>query len=130
MGEKNVIIVPRKYTVGECCVWGYISTCDLGWIGACSHKACSNTLCVKAKKEKSVFYSKCYRNATCIIRMSCERCEQKRQKIILKKDWVKKDYSKTENSLYICEDCEQLATVALTAVERRLATEAEVVSQN
>ena len=104
MGEKNVIIVPRKYTVGECCVWGY--RCALGWIGPCCHKPCSNTLCVKAKKEKSVFYPKYCPEATCVIMMRCERCEQTSQKIILKKDWIKKDYSKTENSLYICEDCE------------------------
>ena len=115
MDEKNVIIVPRKYTVGECCVWGFRSTCGLGWIGPCCHKPCSNTLCVKAKKEKSVFYPKCYRDATCIIVMTCERCEQTGQKIILKKDWVKKDYSKAENTLYICEDCEQLTTVPAPA---------------
>ena len=71
MEEKNVIIVPRKYTVGECCVWGY--RCALGWIGPCCHKPCSNTLCVKAKKEKSVFYPKYCPDATCIIMMRCER---------------------------------------------------------
>ena len=90
MTEKNVIIVPRKYTVGKCCGWGYRSGCGLGWIGPCSHKVCPNTLCVKAKKEKSVFYPKYCPGATCIIKMTCERCEQPSRKIILKKDWVKK----------------------------------------
>ena len=52
-------------------------------------------------------------------------------KIILKKDWVKKDYAKTENTLYICEDCEQLTTVPATLVGVvGAATEVEVVAQN
>ena len=118
MTEKNVIIVPRKYTVGKCCGWGYRSGCGLGWIGPCSHKACPNTLCVKAKKEKSVFYPKYCPGATCIIKMTCERCEQPSRKIILKKDWVKKDYTKTVNTLYICENCEQITTASATAVGR------------
>ena len=63
--------------------------------------------------------------------MTCEHCVRKSQKIILKKDWVKKDYSKTENSLYICEDCEQLTTVAVTAVGTAgPVTELEGAAQN
>jgi hypothetical protein len=122
MVEKNVIMLPRKYTIGECCAWGYRSTCMLGWIGPCGHGPCSNTLCTKAKKEKSVFYSKYCPDATCIIAMTCKRCKQIGRKMILKKDWAKKDYTKTENILYICENCEQFTTVPTTVVGAEGAT--------